>query len=372
MNDRRNGGIPEPRFPFPLSPFPFYRCHLDSGDSAGNDPLELGEVRHDVQREPMPRDPLLHVNPDARDLPAPPPGPYAGVTRVPPGGNAQAGERVDQRLLQGAEIPVEIRLVAGQVDDRVADQLTRPVEGHVAAALDLEDLDAVAVDEVVRVCVAAQRHHRGMLEQEQHVVRQAAVDPRLGEGALPLERFGVRHGAGLHDLEQTHGYDPSPMAPPPSTPAVAPAMAQRLAAVPTMALSTPQAISPGNPSRRSATAARNPTSSAPTAASTPITPLCHRFSSGRLRRQPNAPATAMPASRPASRGSPAASREWSGSSRPCSSFTTGCASVSVVPPSPAPQARAPSPIARGSLRTSVTCPRPGRANRARLGPPPRT
>src|SRR6266581_1770061 len=219
MNDRRNGGIPEPRFPFPLSPFPFYRCHLDSGDSAGNDPLELGEVRRDVQREPMPRDPLLHVDPDAGDLPAPPPGPHAGVTRVPLGGYAEVGERVDQCLLQGAEIPVEIRLVAGQVDDGVADELSGPVEGNVTAALDLEHLDAVAADEMVRVEVAAQRHYRGMLEEEEPVARQAPVDARLRERALPLERFGVR-----------------------------------------------------------------------------------------LRRQPNAAATAMPASRPASNGSPAASR----------------------------------------------------------------
>src|SRR6058998_722065 len=99
----------------------------------------------------MPRDPLLHVDADARDLPAPPPGPHAGVTGVPLGGYAERGERVDQRLLQGAEIPVQIRLVAGQVDDRVADELTGAVERHVPAALDLEDLDSVAAEEMVCV-----------------------------------------------------------------------------------------------------------------------------------------------------------------------------------------------------------------------------
>src|SRR5206468_2680323 len=181
--------------------------------------------------------------------------------------------------------------------------LAGAVEGNVTAALDLEDLDAVAADEMVRLGVAAERHDRGVLEQEQQVVRQAAVDSGLGERALPLERLGVWDDAGLHDLQQTRRHDPSPIARP-SSPAVAPAIDQRLAAVPTTALSTPQAIRPGKPSSRSATAARNPTSNAP--------------------------------------------------------------------PSPAPQARAPSPMARGSRRISVTCPRPGRGNRARLGPPPRT
>src|SRR5438093_1568910 len=152
--------------------------------------------------------------------------------------------------------------MTGQVENRITHELAGAVEGHVTAALDLEDLDAVAADEMVRVGVAAQRHHRGVLEQEQQVVRQTAVDTGLRERALPLERFGVWDDAGLHDLEQTRRHDPSPIA------------------------------------------------------------------------RPSSPA--------------------------------------VAPPSPAPQARAPSPMARGSRRTSVTCPRPGRANRARLGPPLRT
>src|SRR5881398_1584366 len=99
-----------------------------------------------VQRKPMPRDPLLHVDPDARDLPVP--SPHAGVTRVPRGAYAESGERVDQRLLEGAEVPVEVPLVTRQVDDRVADELAGSVERHVPAALDLEDLDAIAAEEM--------------------------------------------------------------------------------------------------------------------------------------------------------------------------------------------------------------------------------
>src|SRR5439155_655928 len=103
---------------------------------------------------------------------------------------------------------------------------------------DLEDLDSVAAEEMTRVGVAAQRHHRRMFEEEQHVVCQAAVDAGLGEGALPLKRLGVRDDARLRDLQHTPGHDPSPMTPP-SSPAVAPAIAQRLAAVPIRARTTP-------------------------------------------------------------------------------------------------------------------------------------
>src|SRR5213080_2587693 len=298
MNDRCNGTIPELPFPSPVSRFPCYGGHLDSSDPARHDAPELGEVVRDVQGEAMPRHPLLHVDADAGDLA--PSSPHTGIARVALSRDLELGQRFDQGPLQRAKVPVQVGLMTGQVENRITHELAGAVEGDVTAALDLEDLDAVAADEMVRLGVAAERHHCGVLEQEQQVVRQAAVDSGLGERALPLERLGVWDDAGLHDLQQTRRHD--------SSPAVAPAIDQRLAAVPTTALSTPQAIRPGKPSSRSATAARNPTSNAPTAASTPMTPLCHRFSSGRLRRQPNMPATATPASSPASSGSPAASR----------------------------------------------------------------
>src|SRR5947208_7437096 len=138
----------------------------------------------------MPGDPLLHVDPDARDLAVP--SPHAGVTRIPRGGYAEPGERVDQRLLEGAEVPVELPLVTRQLDDRVADELAGSVERHVPAALDLEDLDAIAAEEMPSIGVAAQRHHRWLCHQEQHVVRHTALAAGLGEGAPPTERLGVR------------------------------------------------------------------------------------------------------------------------------------------------------------------------------------
>src|SRR2546430_7073731 len=55
-------------FPLPPSPFPFYRRHDDPRDPARHDPLEVGQVRRDVEGEAVPGDPLLHVDADARDL----------------------------------------------------------------------------------------------------------------------------------------------------------------------------------------------------------------------------------------------------------------------------------------------------------------
>ena len=61
---------------------------------------------------------------------------------VPLGHDPQGAERVDERLLDCAQVPVQVLLVVGQVEHRVAHQLAGAVEGHIAAALDLEDLDA--------------------------------------------------------------------------------------------------------------------------------------------------------------------------------------------------------------------------------------
>ena len=63
--------------------------------------------------------------------------PHAGEARVPLGGDAERGQRVDQRRLELAQVPVQVLPVLAQVEDRIADQLARPVVGHVAAALDL-------------------------------------------------------------------------------------------------------------------------------------------------------------------------------------------------------------------------------------------
>src|SRR5439155_9594557 len=170
------------------------------------------EIRGDVQREPVPGDPLLHVNPDARDLARPPSRPHTGVAWLPLGGDTQRRQGLDQRLLECAEVPVEVLPVAGQVEDGVADELAGAVERDVAAPLDLEHLEPslplplVRPEQVCVVGVAAQGYDRRVLEQQQQIVRHLPLDPCLRQGALPLERLDVRDDAGLYDLEDTPGH----------------------------------------------------------------------------------------------------------------------------------------------------------------------
>ena len=121
---------------------------------------------------------------------------------MPLGGDAEPGQSVDQGLLQRPQVPMQVLAVVREVDDGIADELTGAVVGHISPTLDLEHLDPGAVrQDVLRVTVATERDDRRMFEQQQHVVREPPRDAVLGEAALPLQRFAVRHAAGVNHLE---------------------------------------------------------------------------------------------------------------------------------------------------------------------------
>src|SRR5437867_187099 len=90
-----------------------------------------------------------------------------------------------------------------QVEYRIADQLSRSMQRHVAAALDLEDLQAVLRQHAARerkargLGAAPQRHDRLVLHQEQQVLRQLTGTPAAAELALQLQHFTVAAAAQL-------------------------------------------------------------------------------------------------------------------------------------------------------------------------------
>src|SRR5438093_8811333 len=108
-----DASVPQVLLPAPCSPLPFYGRHHDARNAAGDDAIEGREVGRDVQREAVPRDPLFHVDADARDLSAA--GPHAGVAGVPLGGDAELGEGVDQRLLRSEEHTSELQSLTNLV-----------------------------------------------------------------------------------------------------------------------------------------------------------------------------------------------------------------------------------------------------------------
>ena len=116
----------------------------------------------------MRRHPARDVDADRRDL-ARRPVSQTPVRPVDPlAGDADGASVADQCLLQVADVALDVAAVPVQVEDRVADELARPMEGRLAAAVGLDDLDVRAGGDVqlgASVGAAAECDDRRMLEK---------------------------------------------------------------------------------------------------------------------------------------------------------------------------------------------------------------
>ena len=149
------------------------RRHPHALQAAGHDPLERLQVVVDVDREAVGRDPLLDVDADRGDLALP--HPHAGVVGALLGARARLdallGERRDDRLLHRAQVGDDV----ADAHDRVADELAGAVVGDAAAAVDVDDVDALAaVPGLAHRQLAGRRApparvDRRVLEQQQRV-----------------------------------------------------------------------------------------------------------------------------------------------------------------------------------------------------------
>jgi hypothetical protein len=94
---------------------------------------------------------------------------------------------------------VEILAVTLEVDDRIANELSRAMKRHVSAPLDLEQLYPFALqksgrrNQVLLLRCSAEGHYRRVLDEEQDVLREGARYPIAGDVPLELERFGIGH-----------------------------------------------------------------------------------------------------------------------------------------------------------------------------------
>src|ERR1041385_1224739 len=139
--DNRFSGVPvsallaeaRPLCPSAPPPLRLYRRHHDVGDAARDDEVEQRQIGADVEREAVHRHPLFYVDADARDLARATAGPHSGLSGIPPGGNAERAETLDQDRFQLAEVPVEIAAPAVEVEDRIPDELAGGVQRDIAS-----------------------------------------------------------------------------------------------------------------------------------------------------------------------------------------------------------------------------------------------
>ena len=104
-----------------------------------------------------------------------------------------AGEHVDQHPFERADVADDVDGVV-EAEDRVPDELSRPVPGDLAAAVDVDDGGPVGRT-FVRVGSLARGVHRRVLEEDDGIGRPACDDGSV-QGTLLLKGLEIRHGVG--------------------------------------------------------------------------------------------------------------------------------------------------------------------------------
>src|SRR5437899_12948 len=93
---------------------------------------------------------------------------------------------------------MQVLTVAFEVDDRIAYELAGAVKGDVAAALDLEQLDALVAQisgrrqHVRALGGASQCDDRRVLDEQEQILVDRAANPRARRLALERENVGIR------------------------------------------------------------------------------------------------------------------------------------------------------------------------------------
>ena len=139
--------------------------------------MEGLQVHGDVEGQAMERAAATHTDAERADL---------GTGHVHAGGAVLAigvdvpfGQRVDHRLLDPADVVAHADLQALQVEQRVRHDLTGPVIGHLAAAVDVHHRDVARRQHVLVLAGLPEGEHRIVLDQPQLV--DGGVGARIGE-----------------------------------------------------------------------------------------------------------------------------------------------------------------------------------------------
>src|SRR5579862_43490 len=182
--------------------------HFHPRDAAGSYLLERRQASPDIQGEPVHAYPMAHADADGGDLPLP--HPDAGKVFAPRRADAVFLQGEDENLFQQAEVTVQILPVSTQVEDRVADELSRPVIGRLPSAIDPHDRmwQRRGVAQAGLVGRAADRINGRVFEQQEEIVVQARGFPghRL---LLQGERLVVFDLAKPADLQAHTGFNGS-------------------------------------------------------------------------------------------------------------------------------------------------------------------
>src|SRR5262245_24819970 len=174
-----------------------------------NNELKIFEPGVDVECEPVARDPARDAHADGANLLSANPRTRQSFHAMR--GHAVVSADANHHLLEIANVLMHIASVRTQIEDRVSDDLSGAVIGHIAAATGFVHLYAVhcklpfgGCDMRTAVMPDAEGNHGWMLEQEQHI-GNAAGTTLFDECLLQFERLGIGNKAKAAYLQ-----DPGP------------------------------------------------------------------------------------------------------------------------------------------------------------------
>src|SRR5258708_5149051 len=105
-------------------------------NSTRNNPIEIGQIGVHVQREPVHRNPAAHLDPESGDLLAS--NPNSGEALIAIRGNPVLRQCPDDDFLKITQIPTDIEIVIIEIENWIADKLTRTMIRYVATAVYVE------------------------------------------------------------------------------------------------------------------------------------------------------------------------------------------------------------------------------------------
>jgi hypothetical protein len=141
--------------------------------------------------------------------------PDARRTRGAAGLDSEVARRADENFFERSHVPGNIAPVLGEVENRVADQLARPMVGDVAATIDVKYLGAARGEElsgnqhILGPGVAPQRVDVRVLEEEKRVGNVPSF-ALCNFRFLQFEPVGVIHRAELFNVAKHGAFSDQP------------------------------------------------------------------------------------------------------------------------------------------------------------------
>lgn len=173
---------------------PFKRSHAAVRDAARNDEIEVPQVCGDIEGETVAGNPAGDADANGGELFVA--DPDTGEALNATGRNPIVFRDANEDFLQITHVAVHVQTIGMQIENRIADELSRTVIRDVAAAPGFEDVDAGRLQRIGRgthvrpptVASDAERQHARMFDQEQKVVDVAGAT-LLDERPLQRERL---------------------------------------------------------------------------------------------------------------------------------------------------------------------------------------